>query len=137
MGRVKIKHRRPKELATRRKLLDILAPTIRVTRLIPAWDGIVVLTASDKDADAIFESSILDALHNEEFIPLLPPELKARRTVLCFQLDELICENSAEDIQAEIEREQQWAKVAEVFKFPRSNMAKITFCSSVMAKKGS
>lgn len=135
MGRVKIKHPRPKEITTRRELLGILAPSVRVARLIPTWDGVAVVTASDKDTDTIFKDEVLKALLEGGFNPLLPPELKAQRTVLCFQLDELICEHTAEGIQEEIERSNGWAKVAEVYKFPRSSTVKITFRSSEMSKK--
>ncbi|MPC77104.1 hypothetical protein E2C01_071549 [Portunus trituberculatus] len=47
----------------------------------------------------------------------------------------MIYENSPEEIMEEIERAQGWAKVAEVFKFPRSSTIKITFRSNEMSQK--
>ena len=54
MGRVKIKHPRPKEIGTRRQLLGILAMEVRVTRLIPSWNGVIMLTVTEQDAEAMF-----------------------------------------------------------------------------------
>ena len=55
MGRVRIKHPRPGDIGVRRKLLDILSPEVKVTRLIPANDAVIILTPTDKDADAVFK----------------------------------------------------------------------------------
>ncbi len=135
MGRVKIKHPRPKELASKRQLLGILSPAVKPTRLISSWDAIIVLTATDKDADNIFSPSMLQTLADSDFTPIMPPELKSRRTVVCLRLDELVYDNSPEDIKEDIESRQSWAKVVEIFKFPRSKTIKITFTTSDMARK--
>lgn len=135
MGRVKIKHPRPKEIETRRQLLNILSPEVKVTRLIPTRDAVIVLTASDEDGEEIFQSNKREKLEKDEFNAIMPPELRAQRTVICFRLDELIYEHQAEEIRTEVERVQTWAKIQEVYKFPRSNTLKITFQTTGMAKK--
>ena len=98
MGRVKIFHTSPREIATRRKLLGILAPKIKVTRLIPVHEAVVVLTATDLDADAIFQDGMLRRLEVEGFKPLLPQELRSQRSVICTRLDDLVYDNTAEDM---------------------------------------
>ena len=135
MGRIKIKHPRPQDLATRTRLLEVFTNTVGVTRLIPLRDGIVILTATDGDADAVFSDGILQQLRDRGYEPLLPPELKAQRTVLCFRLDELLTGFSADEMHQELERQHDWAKIAEVYKFSRSNTIKVTFKASEMAKK--
>lgn len=136
MARVKIKHSHPRELPSRTKLLGLLADVrISVTRLIPVRDGTVVLTASDKDADNIFSEPLHSNLRDNGYEPLLPPELKALRTILCFRLDDLLIERSKEEMVLEMERQQSWAKVAEVYKFERGNTIKVTFKSAEMARK--
>ncbi len=135
MGRVRIKHPNPRDIGVRRRLLALLAPTIKVTRLIPASDAVVVLTPTDKDADAIFQDGMPARLSGDGFTPLLPPELRAQRTVICSGLDELICEHTAEEIAAEVESQHDWAAVEGVFKFPRSPTVKITFTRADMATK--
>lgn len=135
MTRVRIKHARPNDLATRRRLLHVLAPEVKVIRLIPARDAIIVITGSDADADLIFTTEKLETLSKDGFSALMPPTLRAQRSVVCVRLDDLVYEHGADEILDEVEREQSWAKVQEVYKFPRSKNVKITFQTSAMAKK--
>ncbi|KAK8403954.1 hypothetical protein O3P69_000186 [Scylla paramamosain] len=136
MGRVKIKHLRPKELGTRSRLLQLLAPTVRVTHIIPTADAVIVLTATDKDTDAVFQDDVFHKLSQDNFTAILPSKLKAKRTVICFRLDDLVYQHDAEELRAEVERVQTWEKIQiwiqEVFKFPRSNTVKFTFRSIEM-----
>ncbi|MPC43095.1 hypothetical protein E2C01_036732 [Portunus trituberculatus] len=62
-------------------------------------------------------------------------ELRSRRTVLCFQLDDFVYRHEVEELREEVEWVQDWAKIQEVYKFPTSNTVKITFCSSEMARR--
>ena len=125
MARVRIKHALPKNLAVTRRLLHLLAPEVKVTQLIPARDAIVVVTATTRDADSMFSAAKLTSLEKDGFSAIMPLNLKAHRTVICTRLDDLAYDNKVEDIMDEIEKEQTWAKVQEVYKFPRSNT--ITF----------
>ena len=127
MGRIKIKHGRPKEIGTRRELLAILAPAAKVTRMIHTHDAIITITSSDKDADTIFSPEVLRKLGEKGFNPIISPELKFQKTVILTRLDDLIYDNSLDDIKTEINRSQTWAKVQEVFKFPNSRTLKVTF----------
>lgn len=104
--RVKIKHPLPKELAIRRRLLALLAPQVKVFKFIPTHDSLITITASDKDTDAVFSEDSIKKLPEGGYQPLMPPESKSRRTVICFQLDELIHENSPEDIVEEVQKAQ-------------------------------
>ena len=64
-------------------LLKILAENlIYATRIITVQDGFVVLTRSDEDMDKIFQGKTNEELANNSYKPVLPPELKAKRTVL-------------------------------------------------------
>ncbi|KAG0711334.1 RNA-directed DNA polymerase from mobile element jockey [Chionoecetes opilio] len=98
-------------------------------------DKVIVLTQTDQDADAIFQPEKLQLLQDAGFMPIMPPELRSKRTVICFRLDDLICSKQPETVKAEVERVHDWAKIQEVFKFPRSNTLKITFEASSMASK--
>lgn len=135
MHRVRIKHPRPKELATKRRLLELLAPEVKVTQFIPTHDSVITVTASDKDTDAIFTEGCLTKLTEGGFQPVMPPELKTRRSVVCFRLDELIYDNTPEEIKTEVERTQSWVKVQDVYKFPNARTVKLTFTTSDMARK--
>lgn len=136
-GRVKIKHPRPGDLTTKRELLDIIAPTVKVTRLLATRDALIAITRTDKDSDELFRDTVSDKLKAAHFEAIMPPELRCQRAVICFRLDELIIEHTADEIEAEIMRCQDWAEVGEVYKFHRSNTIKITFATSDMAAKAS
>ena len=86
MTRVKIKRRNSHERDTKKKLLELLATNnIYVIRIITISDGYIVLTDNDNDCDKLFQKPCLDALHSQEFQPIMPPELRAKRTVVIFK----------------------------------------------------
>ncbi|KAK8391960.1 hypothetical protein O3P69_017521 [Scylla paramamosain] len=91
MGRVKINQPRPKELAS----CSLLPQRCELLVSSPTTDSVVVLTATDKDTDAIFQEDVLQKLSSENFTAILPPDLKAQRTVLCFRLDDLVYQYEA------------------------------------------
>lgn len=70
-------------------------------KLIPTNDAIIVL--------------------DEGFSAIVPPELRAQRTVICFNLDDFVYENSPEDIAAEVGAQHTWTEAETVFKFPRTS----------------
>lgn len=135
MGRVKFKHARPKDLETRRTLLGLLAPQVKVFELFPAWDGIIVRTASDDDEDIIFREATQKKLQEAGFTAVMPPELRSRRTVICFRIDELAYEYNAAEMKEELERQQEWLQVDEVYKFTGSRTIKIICASCDIARR--
>lgn len=135
MGRVKIKHPRSREADTKRTLLHIIGPTVKVTRLIAARDAIIALTSSDKDSDGLFTDEVSEQLRAAGFEAVMPPELRSQRAVICFRLDDFVLDYSPAQLKAEIERCQSWATVSDVYRFTRSNTMKITFATSEMAAK--
>ena len=135
MGRVRFKVSHPGDLGVRRRLLDKLSALgIKITRIIPAREAVIVLTATENDADAIFQDDVPDRLSAEGFTPLIPPELRAQRSVICSGLDDLVYDHTAEEIASEVTRQHTWAEAESVFKFPRSHTAKIIFKDVEMAK---
>lgn len=135
MGRVKFKHARGGERAVRQTLLALLAPKVQLFRLIPARDGVIAITCSEADSDIIFSEEIEPRLTEAGFTPVMPPELRAQRTVVCFNLDELAYDNTPEEIRAELESHHSWLKIVGIYKFPNARTIKITCASSPMAKK--
>lgn len=135
MGRVKFKHARPKDLETRRRLLALLAPQVKVFELFPVWDGIIVRTGSDDDEDIIFREATQKKLHEAGFTAVMPPELRSRRTVICFRIDELAYEYEAAEMKDELERQQDWLQVDEVYKFTGTRTIKIICASCDVARR--
>lgn len=126
MGRIKIKHNfDPGDSRTKLKLLELLAPTkVNVCKLTTTNDGsLLVVTATEGDADRLLNNKTMKTLNDAGFDPIPPPELRARRTVICHRVDEIIFDNNAQDIAKEIEGKQAWAKVISTFKFPTNTSA--------------
>ncbi len=98
MARVKIKSEDTTQ-SNRIILLRILsANIIYATRIITVQDGFIVLTRSDEEVDKIFQQKTQQELTNNRFLPILPPELKAKRTVLIFNTDEYIYNHTEKEI---------------------------------------
>lgn len=138
MGRIKIKcDGNPKERRSKLKLLEILAPAeVYATALHEAYDGYIVITATDKEVDKILEPAVTQNLKTQGFTPILPQEVKSRRTIICYMVEQTAFENTENDIADEIEYKQDWAKIQSTYKFPNSrNMLKVQFESVSMADK--
>ncbi|KAK3892023.1 hypothetical protein Pcinc_004112 [Petrolisthes cinctipes] len=122
MARIKIKHKLdPNDRMAKQKLLEALANSnINICNLISTQDGsIVAVTATDNDADTLLNYNNVQELNKAGFDPILPPEVKSRRTVICQRVVELIYEHSKNDIENEIETKNDWAKVKNASKFPK------------------
>ncbi|KAK3883661.1 hypothetical protein Pcinc_012040 [Petrolisthes cinctipes] len=122
MARIKIKHKLdPNDRMAKQKLLEALANSnINICNLIFTQDGsIVAVTATDNDADTLLNYNNVQELNKAGFDPILPPEVKSRRTVICQRVVELIYEHSKNDIENEIETKNDWAKVKNASKFPK------------------
>lgn len=142
MARIKIKHRLdPNDRQTKQKLLETLAQgNINICNLITTRDGsIVAVTATENDADLLLKTNMINTLQKEGFEPILPPEVRARRTIICYGIDELIYDHSKNDIEDEIEEKNPWAIVKNCYKFPPANkgtqLIKIEFEDAAMATK--
>lgn len=138
MPRVKIKATNPKDPRQKNILLEILARhDIFITKLIPLSDGFAVIISNDQELDKIFKTSTTEDLEKNNLHPLIPPELKARRSIIIPGVDNHIYNNPEEDIQAEIEDKNSWAtgQIETIFKFPNSHTLKITFKQTANAKK--
>lgn len=137
MPRIKIKHKHP-TIQTKDQLLTILSEhDIYATKIIPLHDGYVVLTSLEEETDKIFDTPCQNSLNESSFNALLPPDLKAKRTVLLFSVDSTIRDKSEDEIQEEIESHNDFAANAidSVYKFQGSPIIKVTFTSSAPALK--
>lgn len=57
---------------------------------MPNSDGYVTLTRKEEDIDKIFSEDVTKDLSKDNFSPILPPELRAKRTILIFNVDKHI-----------------------------------------------
>lgn len=137
MGRIKIKHPSPSP-NIKLKLTAILAQRdVFATRLIPLRDGYVVLTSLEHETDTILNPDCLEDLAQENFTPVMPPELRAKRTVILFGIDPDAFSHTTEEITSEIYRVNDFTEplIDSVYKFPKGNTLKITFQNTAPAQK--
>ena len=129
MARVKIKYRNPSR-KSKLQLLEILSSNqVQITKILIIGDGFVTFTLNDDEAEEIFQDKTRKKLEEKGFSPLQPPELRVKKSVLIFRVDDIILDNSAEEIKEEIQRQNSWitSEIENVFKFPRSPIIKVTF----------
>lgn len=138
MARIKLKHPRPKIRSSKDDLIRTLGKfEIYATRIFETENGFVVTTKDDQDTDLFFDSRTQEELGSYGFTSVTPPELKAKKSILLFKVDDYVYEKRVEDIKSELEEKNPWAKdqVEEVFKFEKSNTLKITFKQTKSAIK--
>lgn len=139
MARIKIKSASFKDPARLKQPLEILSKNdILATKIIPISDGFVVLTENDSELDKVFNNITDNELASSQFTPLIPPELKAHRSVLIFKIDDHIYSNSEDDILEELQAQNTWITgITNITKFTKGRGLKITFNKTVSAKKSS
>ena len=137
MPRVRIKHPDPSG-SNKLRLLAILSERlIYATRIIQTQDSFIVLTRTDEDADKIFTTSTTDLFVEQQFLPVLPPEIRAKRTVVLLNVDEHIYNKPEKEITDELLSVNSFLSegINNIFKIPKSRIIKITLNSSTAAKK--
>lgn len=139
MGRIKIKSRKNGR-EEKLKLLEILCRNqVEISRIITSNDGFVVLTVNELSADAIFYHDIKQELMSQDFSPVMPPEMKAKKSIIIPRVDDVIYEKNVVDIGEELTRENTWIggiqEIEDVYKFPNSPTLKVTFLQTTIAKK--
>jgi hypothetical protein len=92
---------------------DLEAPLIRLTdsRL-----GFFAITDDAGAVDKLTSPKAQDAFKKINLQPLVPPDLRAKRSVFVRQIDRFVGEKPALEIQEEIQRIQPWLKISEVVK---------------------
>ena len=137
MARIKIKSASSKDQARQDLLLEILSKNdIYATKILSAPDGFVVITENEAELDKLFNNTTDKELLSKQFTPLIPPELKAHRSVLIFRIDDHIYKNNEDNIQEELQTQNQWITgISAVNKFQNGRGLKITFTETISAKK--
>jgi len=138
MARVKIKSQNAKDPVRRFTLLEILSKNdIYATKIIPIPDGFIVLLSNDNEMDKIFNNKTNKELESSEFFPQIPAELRAKRSVMIFNVAQHIYGNDEGTIKEELMARMVWTtgEIDQLFKFPASKTIKITFNQAALAKQ--
>ena len=138
MARIKIKCRsntRDEKL----KLIEIFGTReIEVSGFIPTHDGFVALTLSEEHADSIFNAQNKEYLESQGFRPIMPPELKVKKSVIIQRVEDVIYEKNVVDIGQQLEDHNSWigeGGISDIYKFPNSYTLKVTFSMTTLAQK--
>ena len=99
------------------------------------YNELFMLCNSSDYLDALFSPSCISELETVGCKPILPPDLKAKRSVILQPCDDQILNQKEEDIKTEIEQHNGWVKVQDIFKYNSSNNIKVTFDSQHMASQ--
>ena len=120
----------------RAELLNLFANdtvNIRVTSIRVVEDGYLLYFPTSEEADRLFLPSVIAALAAMDLEPMMPAELKARRSVILGNVDNSIYDNQEEIIKEEIYKSNEWARVKEVKKF-RNSTLKVIFEQAIMSQ---
>ena len=97
---MKIKCRDKTDREKKIKLVEILCGNdVHVNKVFDTNDGYALLLLDDDHADTIFTKKIKETLESNGFSPILPPELKVKKSVIVSRLDDLIYERNEESIK--------------------------------------
>lgn len=106
------------------------------TRIFKTNEGFKAICRDEHDADKILSKNARDELENIGLQVLIPPELKAKRSIFIKQLDQIIGAKSAEAIKEEIESQNDWIKIEEVVKLKNyTHILKLRLEETSMAEK--
>ena len=89
------------------------APLIRLT---DTHNGFNAITDEARTIDKLTSSTATDLFRNINLTPIIPPDLKAKRTVFIRQLDPYVGARQPDEIKTELETKNKWLKINTVIK---------------------
>lgn len=99
-------------------------------------DTFVVVCPDEANVDLLISNKTMSTLNKNGFQIAIPPQLKAKKTIVLKSLDKRINKYTEEELKQDIEEKNAWAKVEEVVKFKNiPYMLKIRFQDIKMARK--
>ena len=115
---IRLKHFNKQHPVEAQKIVELAYGKLNVpfTRIFKTNEGFKVICRNEKDADKIQGKEAKKELQKIGLHLIIPPETKARKTIILKKLDQIIGANSTEDIKEEIEEANKWIKIEEVIK---------------------
>lgn len=125
-----------KSPSNRTKILSACSSNgIKITKLLDVDDGYMLWCASVDDLDKLFDRKIQTVFCALSVKCVVPPQLRAKRSVIIRRIDSLIYDHTEDEIITEIKNKNSWADVVDIYKFPNSRTLKIQFISSSIAER--
>lgn len=91
-----------------RKKKKSSSQNIYVTKIFSINDGFIILTCDDSGLDKLFDDNTDKKLQENYYYPLIPPQLKANRSVLIFSIDPHIYQHTEDEKKNEIKEQYGW-----------------------------
>lgn len=133
-ARVKIKMK--KSSSAKVSLLGICnSNSVKVSRVIEVVDGYLLFCSSISDLDTLFSSKVQTYLSALSMECVIPPQLRARRSVIIKRVDNVAYDHSTEEIKDEIRSKNSWADIVDLYKFPHSKTIKVQFSNFSVAQR--
>lgn len=136
--RVRIKSLEGGTTIQRKSLLRgiLFSAGVKFSRLIEANDAFIAACLDDDDVDKCISIQVRDKLKDRKFEVIIPPPLRARKSIVIRRLEPEVTSNDEQTILDEIETYNDWAKLEEVVKLRGiPHMLKIRFAEIAMARK--
>lgn len=127
-----------KNVRSRNHLMDILFNklSVRFTKLIDAPDSYVVLCLNEDEVNKVISHNGVAELMKHSFNVIIPPHLKAKKTVILRGLDKEITTLTEEELKRDLEERNNWLKVEEIIKMKNiPYILKVRFEDIAMAHK--
>lgn len=119
-------------------LLDFCVKnSIKIEKILEKSFGYIIVCPSIDDADGIFSDGLSDVFAAADIEPVLPNELKAKRSVIINKIDDIVYKLSSDELKHELVSRNLWCVVKDVVKFRHSQGIKITFSVAAMADRAS
>ena len=130
----KIKLKSLNDTINRDDVLSILKKfVIRCSRVNKVGANILLLYCNDSsDVDKLFSPECTKELKQLKCELIVPPDLKAKKSIIVKQVDSYVYDQNIDAIRYELEKENDWLSVNEIFKFPKSRNIKLTFANQNM-----
>lgn len=92
-------------------------------------DGFTILALNEEYAEKIFTRDVKSRLEEDKFSPLMPAELRVRKSVILIRVGDVIYEWEEDEITDELKIKNTWMddKLLSIFKFSNSNTLELTF----------
>ena len=120
----------------RQSLLNILsANRVKCSKVFSQVDSFTVVCNSAADADVIFSHECTRSLLARNFDPVIPGELKSKRTILLKRLDSSLYDCEVTSLIDEIHSRNSWLSIGDAYRFTNSRTLKMQCANQDMAAR--
>lgn len=87
-----------------------------LTRLSDTANGFYAVSDDVRTIDKLLTDKAITELAKINLQPVIPPDVRARRTIFVRQVDRIVGTKTADEIKTELETQQHWLRITEIIK---------------------